>query len=154
MRPLHQILHRAVARDHRTLRAGEEIETLVETFRKRRRTHGPNPRRGELDREGKSVEVSHDLDDVRDIVRSDRESWSSRDSTFDEETRRRHLGGDGGTRTLVGNRQGTNPPHLLAGKSEHLSAGGENGHAGTPSQEALGERRDGAAKMLAVVEDQ
>ena len=72
-------------------------------------------------------------------------------------TKSRAAGASSGDRrsgALVGNRERSHAPHLLAGKSEHLATGGQDGDAGTPAEESLGERRDGASKMLAVVEDQ
>ena len=154
VRPLHQILHGAVTGNHRRLRAGQEIETLVETFSECGGTHGPDARRREFDRKGKAVEVADDLDDVTHIVRSEREPGTGRDGAFDEETRGRSLRCDRRTGAFIGNREWSNAPYLLARESEHFPARGEDGHTGTPVEESLGERRDGAAQVLAVVEDQ
>jgi len=80
-----------VTENHRRLRAGKKIETLVETFSERRRTKSPDARRREFDRKWKPIEVADDLDNVIHIVRSEREPWAGCDSAFDEEARSRSL---------------------------------------------------------------
>ena len=128
------------------------MKTLVKTLGEGRRTHCPDPRRCEFDRKWKAIEVADDLNDVTDIVRSEREPWAGCDGTIDEETRGRSLRRRSRTRALVRNRKRPDAPHQLARKSEYLTTRGKDGHVGAPAEESLGEGRNGAAQVLAVVE--
>ncbi len=127
--------------NHRLLRAGEEIEALVETFYERRRTHGPHSCRRELERQRKPVEMADDVDYVSHVVRSEGESSPGSDGTFDEEARCWSFRCCRRTDTFVGNREGPDPPHLLARKSERAAAGSKDGQVRTPAEETAGERR-------------
>ena len=86
MRPLHEILHSAVTGNHRRLGAGKQIETLIETLGENRRTHRPDPRCRQFDRQWKPIEVSDDFDDITHVVRPQRIP-AGRDGTFDEQAR-------------------------------------------------------------------
>ena len=90
--------------DHRFLRAGEEIEALVETFCERRRTHGPYARRREFERQWKPIEMADDVDNVSHVVRSESESGACGDGTFDEEASGRSFRCRRRTSALVRNR--------------------------------------------------
>jgi len=146
VRPFHQILQCAMPGDHRFLRAGEEIEALVETFlpsaaglMARMRAAASSSASGSPSRCGTMSIMSATLSGPR------ANPGRGGDGAFDEEASGRSFRCRRRTSALVRNRKGPDPPHLLARKSEDFAAGSKNGHVRTPAEETPGERRDGGS---------
>jgi hypothetical protein len=118
----------------------------------------PQLDRRQLDRQRDAVEPPADPDDVRRVLRGNREVRHRARGPQREQFHRvpavGPAGAGPGQPVVLRHRQRPDRKGVLAGHVERLLRGGEHGHAGSIPHDGLGERGAGVEQVLARVEDQ